>query len=60
MAKNNKNYVSSTENKKTKQGAGRFTKTPNSAGETFHHGKRAGSPPSKARQRKKPSRGQGR
>ncbi len=50
----------STSNKKTRQGRGKFSKTPNAGGETFHGGKRSGSPPSKARRRKKPSRGQGR
>tara|TARA_B100000424_G_C22865404_1_gene460962 strand:+ start:311 stop:475 length:165 start_codon:yes stop_codon:yes gene_type:complete len=45
--------------KKTRQGAGSFTKKASAGGETFNHGVRAGSPPSKFRRKKKPSRGQG-
>jgi len=45
--------------KTTRQGAGTYTKTPTSGGETFYGNKRSGSPPSKARRRRKPSRGQG-
>jgi len=46
--------------KKTAQGNGTFSKTPHGGGETFHNGRRAGSPPSKARRSRKPNRGQGR
>ena len=46
--------------KKTKPGNGTFSKTPHGGGETFHDGKRSGSPPSKAHRRKKSYRGQGR
>jgi|TARA_R110001592_G_scaffold220523_2_gene475174 hypothetical protein len=45
--------------KKTKQGRGRFTKKPAAGGENFLQGYRSGSPPSKARSKKKPYRGQG-
>ena len=45
--------------KKTRQGNGKFTKKPAAGGERFMQGWREGSPPSKARRRKKPSRGQG-
>ena len=48
-----------TSNKKTKQGNGKFTKRPAAGGERFIQGYREGSPPSKARRKKKPSRGQG-
>lgn len=46
--------------KKTRQGNGKFTKAPCSGGEVFHGGVRSGSPPSKFRAKKKPTRGQGR
>ena len=46
--------------KKTKQGAGKYTKTPHGGGETFHSNARSGSPPSKAHRGKKNYRGQGR
>jgi len=46
--------------KKTSQGDGRFTKTPAAGGESFGNGHRSGSPPNKARRRKKPYKGQGR
>ena len=46
--------------KKTIQGGGKFTKTPSPGGERFLQGYREGSPPSKARRKKKPYRGQGR
>jgi len=46
--------------KKTKQGNGRFSKSPHGGGETFYNDRRAGSPPAKARRRKKAYRGQGR
>lgn len=45
--------------KKTRQGNGKFTKSPSAGGERFLQGYREGSPPSKARRKKKPSRGQG-
>ena len=45
--------------KKTRQGNGKFTKTPNAGGQAFNSGARTGSPPSKFRARRKPSRGQG-
>lgn len=48
-----------TNKKKTAQGRGKFTKSTHSGGETFHKGKRAGSPPSARHRRRKPSRGQG-
>ena len=46
--------------KKTIQGAGKYTKSPHSGGESFHDGQRAGSPPAKAHRRKKAYKGQGR
>jgi hypothetical protein len=46
--------------KKTSQGNGTYSRTPHSGGETFHNGHRDGTPPSNARRRKKPYRGQGR
>tara|TARA_R100001082_G_scaffold110259_2_gene89709 strand:- start:575 stop:751 length:177 start_codon:yes stop_codon:yes gene_type:complete len=45
--------------KKTNQGSGKFSKTPNAGGERFQGSLRSGTPPSRARRRKKPSRGQG-
>ncbi len=45
--------------KKTHQGNGKFTKRPAGGGERFINGYREGSPPSSARRRKKPNRGQG-
>lgn len=49
-----------TSKKKTKQGNGKYSKTPHGGGETFYSGKRSGSPPSKAHRRKSKYRGQGR
>jgi len=46
--------------KKTRQGNGKFTKHPAAGGERFINSYREGSPPSNARRRKKPNRGQGR
>ena len=46
--------------KKTVQGGGKFTKTPQAGGERFIQGYREGTPPSKARRKKKPYRRQGR
>ena len=45
--------------KTTRQGNGKYTKRPNSGGERHFEGVRSGSPPSKFRSKKKPSRGQG-
>ena len=45
--------------KKTRQGSGKFSKTPHSGGETFYNNRRAGSPPAKSYKGKKPYRGQG-
>ncbi len=49
-----------SEKKTTRQGEGKYSKKPAAGGETFINGQRAGSPPSAARRRRKPSRGQGR
>ena len=46
--------------KKTVIGAGKHTKKSHSGGETFHGGKRSGSPPAKAHRHKKAYKGQGR
>lgn len=46
--------------KTTRQGNGKYSKTPNSGGESFIGGVRSGSPPSKFRRKKKRYRGQGR
>ena len=59
MSKYNTNK-SSTNNKKTRQGKGLYSKKTHSGGETFHEGVRAGSAPSKTHRKKKPYRGQGR
>ena len=56
-ATNKRNHY---DKKKTAQGSGKFTKTPRSGGEKFAQGFREGTPPSKARRRNKPYRGQGR
>ena len=59
MAKNNNNgsfYIK----KKTAQGSGTFTRDPAAGGERYTQGFREGTPPSKARRRKKPYKGQGR
>ena len=56
--KNKSNY--SSPKKKTRTGSGIYTKKPHSGGETFYAEVRSGSPPPKARRRKKPYRGQGR
>tara|TARA_R110000824_G_scaffold187995_2_gene369316 strand:+ start:4308 stop:4478 length:171 start_codon:yes stop_codon:yes gene_type:complete len=45
--------------KKTRQGDGNFTKIASSGGEVFYGSMRTGSPPSKFRAKRKPSRGQG-
>tara|TARA_Y100000034_G_scaffold25369_1_gene29871 strand:+ start:52 stop:219 length:168 start_codon:yes stop_codon:yes gene_type:complete len=45
--------------KKTRQGAGAYTKKTAPGGETFHNNHRSGTPPSKSHRRKKPYRGQG-
>lgn len=58
MAKNN-NKGSVFDRKKTRQGSGKFSKKPNSGGETFIKGQRSGSPPAAFRRKKKPYRGQG-
>jgi hypothetical protein len=59
MAKNNSKGSYYTP-KKTKQGNGLYSKTPHAGGETYYGDLRAGSPPNKARNRKKAYRGQGR
>ena len=59
MAKSNEKK-STSKNKKTRQGSGKFSKRPRAGGETFFAGSRAGSPPSKFRRASKPYRGQGR
>ena len=46
--------------KKTVIGTGKHTKKPHSGGETFHGGRRSGSPAAKAHRHKKAYRGQGR
>ena len=46
MARINSGNRIPSEKKKTQQGKGKYSKKPVSGGETFHGGKRAGSPPS--------------
>tara|TARA_R100001082_G_C4268994_1_gene118887 strand:+ start:261 stop:440 length:180 start_codon:yes stop_codon:yes gene_type:complete len=58
MAKNN-TKGSYYAKKKSRQGEGKFSKKPSSGGERFGQGFREGSPPSKFRRKRKPSRGQG-
>ena len=60
MASNKVKKTSVFNRKKTRQGNGKFSKTPKSGGESFSDGQRSGSPPSKFRSKKKPYRGQGR
>jgi len=55
-----RSHIDTSNPKKTSQGSGRFTKTPAAGGESFTKGKRSGTPPNKARRRKKPYKGQGR
>jgi hypothetical protein len=45
--------------KTTRQGEGKFSKRARAGGQTFIDGHRSGSPPSKFRARRKPTRGQG-
>ena len=45
--------------KKTRQGSGTYSKRAHGGGETFFDNHRSGSPPTKARRRKKPYKGQG-
>ena len=59
MARINKGIISDTTYKTTRQGDGKYSKKTSPGGETFFDGHRTGSPPSKARRRKKPFRGQG-
>jgi len=59
MAKINYGNTVASEKKKTRQGNGTYTKKPSAGGESFYGNHRSGSPPSKARRRRKPSRGQG-
>ena len=60
MARINNNNKLASENKKTKQGNGKYSKKPSSGGERFYSNKRSGTPPSKARSTRKPYKGQGR
>ena len=60
MARINKKNNLASENKKTKQGNGKYSKKPSSGGERFYGDKRSGTAPSKARRTRKPYRGQGR
>ena len=59
MARINKDIVSDTTYKTTRQGSGTYSKKTSPGGEIFSAGQRAGSPPSKAHRRKKPYKGQG-
>jgi hypothetical protein len=59
MARINKDIVSDTTYKTTRQGNGTYSKKTSPGGEIFFDGLRAGSSPSKAHRRKKPYRGQG-
>jgi hypothetical protein len=59
MAKANRNILTNTSKKKTKQGDGTYSKNTNSGGETFHGNVRAGTKPNRAHRRSKPYRGQG-
>jgi hypothetical protein len=60
MHRSGTKWVFDSPKKKTKQGSGKFTKTPSQGGEKFIQGYKEGSPPSKARRKKKPYKGQGR
>jgi|TARA_R110000824_G_scaffold229785_1_gene417419 hypothetical protein len=57
--RNGTKWIFDNPKKKTKQGNGRFTKSPSKGGERFLAGLREGSPPTRARRKKKPYRGQG-
>jgi len=59
MASSKTKKTSVFNRKKTRQGGGKFSKTPNSGGEAFLDGHRSGTPPSKFRTKKKAYRGQG-
>ena len=59
MAKTKRHNAGFSVRKKTKQGNGTYSKTPDGGGETFYNNHRAGSPASKAHRRKKPYKGQG-
>ena len=59
MARINKDIVSDTTYKTTRQGNGTYSKKTLPGGEIFFDGHRTGSPPSKAHRRKKPYKGQG-
>jgi len=54
-----RSILTPSSSKKTSQGNGKFSKSPSAGGEAFTGTQRRGSPPSKARRRKKPYRGQG-
>jgi len=60
MARIRETSKETTNNKKTAQGNGTFSKRNCAGGETFINGHRSGSPPSRSRRRKKSYRGQGR
>jgi len=60
MHRSGTKWVFDSPKKKTKQGSGKFTKAPSQGGEKFIQGCREGSPPSAARRKKKPYKGQGR
>ncbi len=60
MARIKESAKTTTNNKKTTQGNGTFSKSNHAGGETFINGHRSGSPPSRSRRRKKSYRGQGR
>ena len=59
MARINKDIVSDTTYKSTRQGAGTYSKKTSPGGEIFSANRRTGSPPSKAHRRKEPYRGRG-
>jgi len=59
MARINKDIISDTTHKTTRQGNGTYSKKTTPGGEVFSASRRTGSPPSKAHRRKKPYRGQG-
>ena len=60
MARIRETSKTTTNNKKTSQGNGTFSRTNHAGGESFVTGHRSGSPPSRSRRRKKTYRGQGR
>ncbi len=60
MAKNNIYNKIASPKKKTKQGMGKFSRKTHAGGETYYDNVRSGTPPNKARRRRKNYRGQGR